>query len=85
MKYLLSFNINESYDYLRAMYSFGVTKEDIDENGYITLYHGGKHLPEKLKKGEIFFMTPNEETAKEYAEMRNGSVFILKIKPEDVN
>ena len=82
--------IRESIDalfegYLRDMMAFGLTKSDIDENGYVTLFHGGKILPNRLKKGEIFFMTPSEDEATDYARMRNGQVFEIKVKPEDVH
>ena len=43
-------------DVLNDMESFGLSENDIDGNGYVTLYHGGKELPEELRKDEIFFM-----------------------------
>ena len=67
------------------MRAFGLSKYDIDEDGYVTLFHGGVNLPKKLRKDEIFFMTPSEEEAKDYANMRGGKVFTIKVKPEDVN
>lgn len=70
---------------LRDMKSFGLGKQDIDSDGYVTLYHGGRSLPKKLNKGEIFFMTPYYDEAKDYANMRKGRVFKIKVKPEDVN
>ena len=72
-------------DILRDMSSFGLSKNDIDNEGYVTLYHGGVNLPNKLKKDDIFFMTPSQHEAQDYANMRNGSVYTLKVKPEDVN
>lgn len=70
---------------LKEMEQFGVDKGDIDEDGYVTLYHGGVKLPKVLNKDEIFFMTPDYELAKDYARMRGGKVFTLKVKPDDVN
>jgi hypothetical protein len=67
------------------MKAFGLTKYDIDEDGYITLYHGGKKLPEILNKDDIFFMTPVYDLALNYANIRKGEVFTLKVKPEDVH
>lgn len=62
-------------DILRDMSSFGLSKNDIDNEGYVTLYHGGVNLPNKLKKDDIFFMTPSQHEAQDYANMRNGSVY----------
>ena len=70
---------------LKDMEAFGLSKEDIDSDGLVTLYHGGVELPEKLNEGEIFFMTPSIEEAKDYARIRGGEVFTLKVKPEYVN
>jgi len=87
MKYLLRFKYFETVDNstLQDMKYFGLSKSDIDEDGYVTLYHGGKNLPDKLNKDEIFFMTPDIELAKDYAKMRKGEVFTIKVKPEYVN
>lgn len=69
---------------------FGLTKNDIDENGYVTLYHGTVNPPKTLKKGKIFFMTASEYVAKDYANMRSketgkkGIIMTLKVKPDDV-
>lgn len=73
-----------SRDILRDMKSFGLFARDI-QDGYVTLYHGGKKLPTVLRKGEIFFMTPSKEEAADYAQMRKGKVFTIKVRPEDVN
>lgn len=70
---------------LKDMEYFGLYKSDIDENGHVTLYHGGINLPKKLIKGEIFFMTPFIDEAKDYARMRKGKVFTLKVDPTTVN
>jgi len=67
-----------------GMEDFGLSGGDIDSQGYITLYHGGKRLPRILRKGEIFFMTPYESEAEDYARMRHGEVFRIRVKPEDV-
>lgn len=74
-----------SQDILRDMKAFGLTSKSIDRNGYVTLYHGGKKLPTKLNKDEIFFMTASEDEAADYARMRGGKVFSIKVRPEDVN
>lgn len=60
---------------------------EIDSLGYTTLYHGGVALPEDgiLRPGDIFFMTPDIELAQNYADIRGGEVFTIKVKPEDVN
>jgi hypothetical protein len=76
-------SINEGY--LQDMMAFGLNKDDIDSDGYVTLYHGGKELPKRLKEDEIFFMISDEETAKDYAKIRNGKVFTIKVRPEDVS
>jgi hypothetical protein len=83
LKHIKPFKLYENY--LKDMKSFGLSKNDIDDNGYITLYHGGKSLPKKLNKDEIFFMTPYYDEAKDYANMRKGEVFTLKVNPKDVN
>jgi len=70
---------------LKDMQAFGLSENDIDKDGFVTLFHGGKKLPTKLNKDEIFFMTPDEHEAKDYADMRNGEVFTLRVKPVDVN
>lgn len=70
---------------LKDMRYFRVGKNDIDSDGYVTLYHGGKKLPSKLNKDEIFFMTPSYDLAQNYADIRKGEVFTLKVNPEDVN
>lgn len=64
--------------------TFYPDKSEIDTDGYVTLYHGGKRLPKKLRKNEIFYMTPYYDEALDYARMRGGKVFTLKVKPEDV-
>ncbi len=48
--------LQELSSVLQDMKYFGLNKHDIDEDGYVTLYHGGKQLPKKLRKNEIFFM-----------------------------
>jgi hypothetical protein len=86
MNYLTTFkNFQLNEGYLQDMVYFGLTRDDIDDNGYVTLYHGGKKLPVVLNKDEIFFMTPSLELAQDYAAMRKGQVFTLKVKPEDVH
>jgi hypothetical protein len=66
-------------------------ENDIDDNGYVTLYHGGLELPERLNPDEIFFLTNHYETAEDYARIRGeqnnteGQVFTIKVKPEDVS
>ena len=70
---------------LKDMSVFGLSKSDLDSQGYITVYHGGKSLPKKLIKDNIFFLTNDIEVAKDYAQIRKGKVFTLKVKPEDVN
>ena len=72
-------------DTLRDMKAFGLNKGDIDNDGYVTLYHGGKELPDTLREDEIFFMTSSYDEALDYAKMRNGEVFEIKVRPEDVN
>lgn len=84
MKHLKTFNELNNH-LLKEMESFGVYRNDIDKDGYITVYHGGKELPEKIRKDEIFFLTPWEDEAKDYAKMRGGRVFTLKVKPEHLN
>jgi len=86
MKHILKFKYFENVDKntLQDMKTFGLNKSDIDEDGYVTLYHGGKILPDKLNKGEIFFMTADIETVKDYAKMRNGEIFTIKVNPDYV-
>lgn len=78
-------------DILGRMSDFGMSEYDIDRDGYITLYHGGVQLPNRLNPDEIFFMAPNYETAENYAQIRGkqnnteGEVFTIKVKPEDVS
>ena len=72
-------------NYLDDMEDFGLSKFDIDSDGYVTLYHGGKILPDKLNKDEIFFMTPHEVEAQDYADMRHGEVYTIKVDPSLVN
>ena len=67
---------------LKKLNEFGI--DDIDENGYVTLYHGDKKLPKILNKDQIFFLTSDYNVAVEYAKKHNGKVFTLKVKPEDV-
>lgn len=78
-------NENVSTNTLNAMKAFGLSKNNIDNEGYVTLYHGGKELPDILKQNEIFFMTPSYDEALDYAKMRKGEVFEIKVNPEDVN
>ena len=76
---------------LKDMEYFGLYKSDIDNEGYVTLYHGTVNLPNKIKKNEIFFLTSSKEVAQDYADMRSlhsgkrGKVIELKVKPEDVH
>ncbi len=72
-------------DTLIRMYDFGMDENDIDKNGYITLYHGGKSLPEIIRPNEILFLTSQKSIAKDYALMRKGKVFTILAKPEDLN
>lgn len=87
MKYILNFKTFEkvSTQTLKDMRYFHVSKNDIDEDGYVTLYHGGKVLPEILRADKIFFMTPDYTLAEDYARIRKGEVFTLKVNPDDVN
>ena len=87
MKYILNFKTFEkvSTQTLKDIRYFHVSKNDIDEDGYVTLYHGGKVLPEILRADEIFFMTPDYTLAEDYARIRKGEVFTLKVNPDDVN
>ena len=86
-------NINESVDEdtLQRMRDFGMDEGDIDGDLYVTLYHGGFELPDKLNPGEILFLTNDYATAEMYANIRgeqnetSGEVFIIKAKPEDVS
>jgi hypothetical protein len=78
-------NEQVSNDTLRDMKAFGLSRNNIDNDGYVTLYHGGKELPERLKEDEIFFMTSSYDEALDYAKMRRGEVFEIKVRPEDVN
>lgn len=78
-------------DTLDRMRDFGMDENDIDENGYVTLFHGGLELPDRLNPDEIFFLTNHYETAEDYARIRGeqndteGQVFTIKVKPEDVS
>jgi hypothetical protein len=74
-----------SRETLRDMRAFGLSTGDIDRDGLVTLYHGGKTLPKRLIKGEIFFMTASESEAEDYARMRKGKVFTIRVNPEDVD
>lgn len=78
-------NEQVSKDTLKNMKAFGLGKNDIDGEGYVTLYHGGKELPDSLKEDEIFYMTSFYDEALDYAKMRRGEVFEIKVNPEDVN
>lgn len=77
-------------DTLEKMRSFGLMKGDIDREGFITVYHGGLTLPKRLRKDEIFFLTPSREVAEDYANMRGkgkrqkGKVFTLRVRPDDI-
>ncbi len=87
------FSINESVDEdtLYRMRDFGMDEDDIDSNGYVTLYHGGIEIPDRLNPDEIFFLTNHYETAEDYARIRGdqkgvpGEVFTIKVRPEDVS
>ena len=72
-------------DTLIRMSDFGMDESSIDPQGYVTLYHGGKELPEFLRPNETLFMTPSEDIAEDYAQMRGGKVFTILVKPEDVS
>lgn len=91
MRKIISTTIREylneqvSIDIVRDMKAFGLDKNNIDSDGYVTLYHGGRELPERLNDDEIFFMTASYEEALDYAKMRKGEVFEIKVRPEDVN
>lgn len=74
-----------SKETLEDMSNFGLSKSDLDDNGLLTLYHGGVELPERLNKDEIFFMTESKELAEDYARIRGGEVFELKVNPEYLN
>lgn len=67
------------------MAAFGMGAEDLDRDGMVTLYHGGRDLPSRLRPDEIFFMTPSLEVAEDYARMRKGQVFTLRVDPEVVS
>jgi len=75
---------------LKNMEYFGLGKNDIDNEGFVTLYHGTVNVVSLLKKGEIFFMTSSGDEAKDYARMRQkqtgkkGVVMTIRVKPEDV-
>lgn len=71
-------------DLLDDMRVFGLSTDDIDEKGYVTLYHGGVKLPKIINDDQIFFVTPDIELAKDYARIRKGKVFTLKVKADDV-
>ncbi len=81
----------ELVETIKDMVDFGVDKTNIDEDGYVTLYHGTVNPVYKLKRGEIFFMTPNKDEARDYANMRSketgkrGVVMTIRVKPVDVN
>ena len=79
-------DLNESVssDTLFRMKEFGLSRADIDSEGYITVYHGGAKLPRKLNKDEIFFLSNSREVAEDYAKMRHGQVFELRVRPDDV-
>lgn len=83
----LSELINET---ISDMKTFGLTQYDLDEDGYVTLYHGTTNPKTILKKDEIFFMTPNYNEALDYTKMRQkqynkkGVVQEIKVKPNDV-
>lgn len=85
------FTENVDEDTLSRMRDFGMDEGDIDDNGYVTLYHGGIELPERLNPDEIFFLTNNYSYAEEYKDIRGkqnetqGEVFTIKVKPEDVS
>lgn len=78
-------------DTLMKMRDFGMDEDDIDSNGYVTLYHGGVELPERLNPDEIFFLTNDYSSAENYANIRGqqkrteGEVFTIKVRPEDVS
>lgn len=78
-------NEQVSNELIRDMKAFGLSRGNIDSEGYVTLYHGGVELPERLKEDEIFFMSSSYDGALDYAKMRKGEVFEIKVKPEDVN
>lgn len=71
-------------DTLERMADFGMGEHDIDDKGYVTLYHGGKELPEFLRPNETLFMTNDISTAESYARLRKGKVFTILAKPEDL-
>jgi hypothetical protein len=62
----------------------------IDDDGYITLYHGGRFKGDKIKADDdgVFFLTDNASEAAEYANLpRNkgkGGVTEIKVRPEFV-
>jgi hypothetical protein len=62
----------------------------IDDDGYITLYHGGRFKGDKIKADDdgIFFLTDKASEAAEYANLpRNkgkGGVTEIKVRPEFV-
>jgi hypothetical protein len=78
-------NEQVSIETLRDMKAFGLSKSNIDSDGYVALYHAGKELPERLNADEIFFMTSSYDEALDYAKMRKGEVFEIKVRPKDVN
>lgn len=84
LKHILIQILNES-DLSTKLSDFGLSLSDLDSNGYITLFHGGKKLPTTLNPNQIFFLTPNEDEATDYAKMRGGKVFTVKVKATDVN
>ena len=60
----------------------------INEDGTITLYHGGNEIGNYIdikEADEIFYLTHNRELAEEYAEKNKGVVNEIKILPELVS
>jgi predicted acetyltransferase len=85
MKYIKTFNeVSRQTKKDMESFSYGLSS-DIDSDGYVTLYHGGKKLPEEIMPDQIFFMTPDIELARDYAKMRKGIVHKLKVNPDDVH
>lgn len=80
----LLLEISTDSEILAKMQDFGLDSSDIDSDGYVTLFHGGKKLPTTINSDQIFFLTPNQSEAEDYAKMRSGKVFKLKVKPSDV-
>lgn len=71
-----------SKETLDDMKAFDLSRQNINSDGLITLFHGGKELPDRLNEGEILFLTHVLAEAKDYARMREGEVFTLKVNPE---